>query len=120
MGGIEMLAFFVREAPIWGELPTGQRGTARPAPRFDEPESPNFRQWTFTPAGTDATILCHASDFESVGEGLEGIYRWMAVERCADIQARTAEAYQTPALWRTGRHVWENRTPCGDIIKIGG
>ena len=112
-----MLAFFVREAPIWADLPTGQRGVAHPAPRFDEPDSPNFCLWTFTPDGTDApTILCHVSDFESVGEGLEGIYRWMSVERCAEIEARDTDGYQSPALLRQGGQLRENKMPIGIIV----
>ena len=116
-----MLAFFVGEWPVWADVvPTASRGVAHPAPHWDEEHHPNYNLWTFTPLETDKTLLCHVSDLESVGGGLEGIYQWMVVERCAEIHARDAEPYQSPALLRRGGRTWENRTPAGTILTVKG
>ena|SRR3990167_1560103 len=114
-----MLAFFVGEWPVWADVvPTAERGVAHPAPHWDEEHHPNYNLWTFTPIDSEETLLCHVSDLEDVGGDLKGIYRWMAVERCAEIEARSAEIHQSPAFLRRGGSIRENRTPCGDIVRV--
>lgn len=90
-----MKAFLVGDAPVWGDAPTGQRGIVQPGPHSDE-----WEIWIFTPPEPDShTVVCREDDFELVGDGLEGIYRWQAVERCSEIQARGG-ILEVPALLR--------------------
>ena len=107
-----MLAFFVGQSPVWSGDLAGLRGEAYHAPHWDDEHHPNYNLWTFTTTNTGETILCHTSDFESVGEELEGIYRWMAVERYQDNQARTEVEgihwLESPAFLRNGMSIWEN------------
>ena len=103
-----MKAFFVGQAPVWGELPTGARGIAHPAPHWDEEHHPNHNLWTFTTLDNpDEPLLCHVSDIEEAESGgLEGIYRWSAAGRYQDNQARSehcqAHSYGMRPIRSTG------------------
>lgn len=118
-----MKAYYIGQDAIWADRPTDVKGIAHYAPGFDNPESPFFEQWTFTPAtpaigeSEPKIYICHTSDLQQAElpiDDIERIYQWVAVDRYADRHPRLWEGDwcaerndnpEMPALARGGSHL---------------
>ena len=117
-----MKAYYIGQDAIWADRPTDLKGIAHCAPGFDDPESASFEQWVFTPSsgvGEDEPkfYICHTADLQQAelpAGDIEGVYKWISVDRYADRRPRLWEGDgcaerndnpETPALMRGSSHL---------------